>query len=279
MAVINEYSSDIEVILSHRYDNGADLWTTPDNRLIKGAPFSTLESVVYLLELGMEADNQLLQDAAKLILSTWQKDGRFKLSPQGAIYPCHTVHAAQVLCRMGYAEDARLQKTFRQLLDTQHTDGGWRCNKFSFGHGPETEFSNPLPTLNALDAFRFSNYFNNAPALVRAVDFLLEHWTVRKPIGPCHYGIGTLFLQIEYPFRSYNLFVYVYILSFYNRAREDKRFLEAFETLKSKMADGQIVVERIVPKLAGLSFCKKGKPSALATLRYQEIVKNLERSS
>ncbi len=279
MAVIGEYSSDVEAILSHRYDNGADLWTTPDKHLIKGAPFSTLESVAYLLELGIEADGPLLQEAAKLIFSTWHEDGRFKLSPQGAIYPCHTVHAAQVLCRMGYAEDARLQKTFRHLLDIQHTDGGWRCNKFSFGRGPETEFSNPLPTLNALNAFRLSNYFNNEPALDRAVDFLLEHWTVRKPIGPCHYGIGTLFMQIEYPFRSYNLFVYVYILSFYNRAREDKRFLEAFEALRSKMADGQIVVERVVPKLAGLSFCKKGKPSTLATMRYQEIVKNLERSS
>ena len=48
MAVEKRYASDVELILSHRYDNGADLWTTPDKRLIKGAPFSTLESVMYL---------------------------------------------------------------------------------------------------------------------------------------------------------------------------------------------------------------------------------------
>jgi hypothetical protein len=52
MAVEKRYSLDVEEILSHKYDNGADLWTTPDKRLIKGAPFSTLESVMYLLELG-----------------------------------------------------------------------------------------------------------------------------------------------------------------------------------------------------------------------------------
>lgn len=278
MAVDEQNSSDIEAILSHRYDNGADLWTTPDKRLLKGSPFSTLESVLILLELGMESTDPLLQEAAELIFSAWREDGRFKLSPQGAIYPCHTVHAAEVLCRMGYANDVRLQKTFEYLLDIQHTDGGWRCNKFSFGRGPETEFSNPFPTLTALNAFRFSNYLNNEPALDNAVDFLLEHWTIKKPIGPCHYGIGTLFMQVEYPFRNYNLFVYVYVLSFYNRAKEDKRFLEALEALKSKMVDGQIVVERAVPKLAGLSFCKKGKPSALATIRYHEINKNLGRS-
>jgi hypothetical protein len=110
------------------------------------------------------------------------------------------------------------------------------------------------------------------------VDFLLWHWTIRKPIGPCHYGIGKLFMQVEYPFHSYNLFIYVYVLSFYNRAKGDQRFLEALEALKSKMVDGQIIVERVVPKLAGFSFCQKGKPSTPATLRYQEIISNLGRS-
>ncbi|HHZ00344.1 MAG TPA: hypothetical protein GYA03_04535, partial [Tissierellia bacterium] len=123
------------------------LWTTPDKRLIKGAPFSTLESVIYLLELGMEPTEPILKEAAELIFSTWQEDGRFKLYPKGSIYPCQTIHAADVLCRMGYASDARLQKTFRHLLDIQQTDGGWKCNKFSFGRGPETEYSNPLAAL------------------------------------------------------------------------------------------------------------------------------------
>ncbi len=275
MAIDKQYLSDFEAILSHRHDNGADYWTTPDKRLIKGSPFSMLDCVLYLLELGMEPTEPLLKECADLIFSVWKEDGSFKLYPQGYIYPCQTANAANVLCHMGYAGDARLNKTFLHLLDTQYTDGGWRCNKFFFGRGPETEYSNPHPTLTALDAFRFSDYLNKEPALERAVDFLLEHWTIRKPIGPCHYGMGTLFMQVEYPFRNYNLFVYVYVLSFYDRAKEDRRFLEAFKALESKMVDGQIVVERNVPKLAKLSFCKKGEPSELATKRYHEILQNL----
>lgn len=277
MAVEEQYLSDVETILSHRYDQGADLWTTPDKRLLKGAPFSTLESVLFLLELGMEPHEPLLQEAAALIFDAWREDGRFKLYPQGGIYPCHTAHAASMLCHLGYAADERLQKTFRHLLASQYADGGWRCNKFSFGRGPETAYSNPFPTLTALNAFRFSDYLNREPALDQAVDFLLDHWTIRKPLGPCHYGIGTLFMQVEYPFRNYNLFIYVYVLSFYDRAKEDRRFLEALATLTSKMVDGQIVVERVVPKLANLTFCKKGQPSDLATKRYREILKNLQR--
>ncbi|KAB3531060.1 prenyltransferase [Alkaliphilus pronyensis] len=275
MAIDKQYLSDFQVILSHRYDNGADYWTTPDKRLIKGSPFSTLDCVSYLLELGMESTEPLLKDCADLIFSTWQEDGSFRLYPKGSIYPCHTAHAANVLCHMGYVYDARLQKTLKHLLDTQYIDGGWRCNKFSFGRGPETQYSNPFPTLNILNAFRFSDYLNKEAALERAVDFLLDHWTVRKPIGPCHYGMGTLFMQVEYPFRNYNLFCYVYVLSFYDRAKGDTRFLEALKALEAKMVNGQIVVERIVPKLAKFSFCKKGEPSSLATIRYHQILKNL----
>lgn len=275
MAIEKQYIKDADAIIAHRHDQGADYWTTPDKRLIKGAPFNTLECVLFLLELGMEPTEPLLHETAELIFSTWQGNGSFKLYPTGSVLPCQTAHAAKALCHMGYALDVRLQKTFQHLLDIQHTDGGWRCNKFSFGRGPETEYSNPLPTLNVLDAFRFSKYLNKEPALDNAVDFLLEHWTIRKPIGPCHYGIGTLFMQVEYPFRNYNLFIYVYVLSFYDRAKNDRRFLEALKTLESKMVNGQIVVERVVPKLAALSFCKKGEPSALGTKRYHEILRNL----
>ena len=275
MAVDRRYQNDVDIIMSHRHDGGADHWTTSDRRLLKGSPFSAYGSAMLLLELGMDPDEPALKEVADMFFDAWMEDGRFKLYPSGGVYPCQTAYAANLLCNMGYAENKRMQATFQHFLETQCADGGWRCNKFSFGRGPETEYSNPLPTLIALNAFRFSKYLNNESALDRAVDFLLAHWTIREPIGPCHYGIGTLFMQVEYPFSNYNLFIYVYVLSFYMRAREDNRFLEALKTLESKMKDGKIVVERIVPKLAGLDFCRKGEPSELGTKRYLEIKNNM----
>jgi len=275
MPIDKKYQSDVDIILSHRHDNGGDYWATPDKKLSKGSPFSTYCCALILLELGMEPTDPILTKVAELFFEIWREDGRFKLYPSGAIYPCHTAYVASLLCRMGHVADERIQTTLRHFLDTPYTDGGWRCKKFSFGRGPETEYSNPLPTLNVLDAFRFSHYLNNEPALDKAVDFLLEHWTIKTPIGPCQYGIGTRFMQVEYPFLGYNLFLYVYVLSFYNRAKGDVRFLEALKALEGKMVNGQIVVERIVPKLAKLDFCKKGQPSELATRRYNEIIANL----
>jgi len=275
MATDKKYQSDIDIILSHRYDLGADYWTTPDKRLGKGGVFSAYSSALMLLQLGIEPTDPIMKEVAELFFSIWRADGRFKLYPSGGIYPCHTAYVANLLCQIGYVADERLQTTLQHFLDTPYTDGGWRCKKFSFGRGPETDYSNPLPTLNILNAFRFSDYLNKEPKLDKAVDFLLEHWTIKKPIGPCQYGIGTLFMQIEVPFDGYNILNYVYILSFYNRAKKDKRFLEALKMLESKMINGQIIIERVVPKLAKLDFCKKGKPSELATKRYHEILANI----
>jgi hypothetical protein len=278
MPVSEQYQSDVELILAKRHENGWDYWATPDRRLLKGSPFSTLDCAFMLAELGMDHTEPVLNGTTNLILDSWREDGRFKLSPQGAIYPCQTIHAARTLCHLGYASDSRLMRTFEYLLEIQHNDGGWRCNKFSFGRGPETEFSNPGPTLLALDAFGFTEALNKNVSLDKAAEFLLDHWETRLPLGPCHYGIGSLFMQVAFPFFTYNLFFYVYVLSFYDRAKNDRRFLDALGVLETRLVNGRIVVERPNQKLAGLAFCKKGEPGDLATERYHEILKNIGRN-
>jgi hypothetical protein len=269
-----DYQSDIDAILSHRYDNGADLWATPDKRIGKGSCFSTLGSALMLTELEA-TDIPVMKETAELILSLWREDGRFQLAPKGAIYPFHTTGAARVLYRMEYAGEHRLLITFEQLLNIQYHDGGWRCNTYKFGRGPKTEYSNPWTTLATLDAFRFPHFLNKEPKLDKAVEFLLDHWVIGKLIGPCLYGMGTLFMKVEFPFFRYNLFYYIYVLSFYDRAKKDNRFLEALTILKSKMVDSKIIVANPNAKLANFSFCKKGEPSDIATERYHEIVNNL----
>ena len=273
-----KHTSDVEAVLARRHDNGADFWASADGRLAVGEPFSTLTSLLVLHELKVARTHEAIRGALQLIRGARRDDGRYRLAPGGALYPCSTAAAARVLCRFGQARDHGLQQTLAHLLETQHDDGGWRCRKFSYGRGPETEFSNPGVTLFVLDVFRFTDHLNANPALDRAVDSLLHHWVVRRPMGPCHFGIGTLFMQVEFPFLRYNLFSYVYILSFYNRARDDPRYLEALRVLESKLdARGRVVVERPNRRLADLSFCAAGRPSALATARYREVVKRLER--
>jgi hypothetical protein len=272
------HRSDINLVLEKRHDNGGNFWESEDGRLAVGSPFSTLESLQILHELGVDPQHEAVAGAIDLILDAWREDGRYRLAPSGTLYPCHTSNTARILNRFGYTEDGKVQRTLAHLLELQHDDGGWRCTKFAFGRGPETEFSNPGVTLFVLDAFRFTQDLNSNKQLDAAVDSLLDHWTVRKPIGPCHFGMGTLFMQIEFPFLRYNLFSYVYVLSFYKRAIRDPRFQEALKALRQKLDDSsRMVIERPHRKLADFRAFAKGLPSDPATARYREIEDNVSR--
>ena len=82
-------------------------------------------------------------------------------------------------------------------------------------------------------------------------------------------------MQVEYPFFRYNLFFYVYVLSFYEAAKKSPKFRQALRGLEAKLIDGQVVVENPHRGLARLSFCRKGGRSRLATRRYREILRNV----
>jgi len=87
------YQKDIEIILSHRYDNGDDLWTTEDKKLLKGAPFTTLESVNFLLELGVSPEDEIMKRVATLILSVYKEDGlKYHLQEESILVILHLLY-------------------------------------------------------------------------------------------------------------------------------------------------------------------------------------------
>ncbi len=271
------YGADIRAILGRRHDNGADFWATPDGRIYMGNPFSTLSCLGMLHELRVDAAHEAVAGGLELILEAARDDGRIRLAPKAPLYPCYTAEAARMLCRFGMTDHSVTQRTVEYLLGAAQGSGGWRCSFTRFGRGPETEFANPGATLYALDVLRhYDEYRAGNETAERAVEFLLEHWRIRKPIGPCHWGIGSLFLQVEYPFLRYNLFYWLYVLSFFDRARHDPRYREALATLEAGLDEhGAVIVQRPHRGLKGLQFCAKGEPSIPATLRLNEIRQNL----
>lgn len=268
-------TKDIQTILGFKDQFDFNYWTTSDYRLLKGSPLNLTQAPLYLLDLGVKQDDPIIKSCADILFSVQREDGRFKMYPKGGIYPCQSAIALHSLCAMGYGNDKRLQKSFSYFLSNQEADGGWKCNKYSFGRGPETDYSTPLTTLTVLHAFIYNTTYSEYKQLDDAVEFLLKHWEIKQPISPCHYGIGKLFMEVEYPIGDYNLFTYVYVLSFYKKARSDYRFLEALSKLQDKLVDGKIVVERNSRKLSNLHLCKKGQVSEYATNKYNKIIENM----
>jgi len=274
---VSNVDSDIEMVLSKRYDNGADFWGTPDGRIYVGNPFSTITSLSLLHELRLNADHEAVAGGLELILSAIRDDGRIRVAPKAPLYPCYTAEALRTVCRYGLAVHPSVRRCLDYLLSAAHSDGGWRCTFSRFGKGPETACASPGATLYALDALRFLPPSpERSEATDEAVDFLLTHWTTRGRIGPCHHGMGDRFFQVEYPFIRYNLFYYVYVLSFYERSLVDPRFTAALSVLRSRLnVELEIVVEQPHRRLRRLSFCAPGRPSQLATARYHEILENV----
>lgn len=272
------FESDIKKILSHRHDNGGDFWATSDGRIYKGNPFSTIGSLGILYELGVDREHEAVQGGLNLILKAIREDGRIRVAPKAPMYPCYTAEAARMLCRFGLAGSEEIQPVIEYFLANPYEKGGWRCSFSRFGKGPETEYANPGATLYVLDVFRFYPKYRQGNSIVdSAIEFLLSHWKIKKPLGPCHWGIGSTFMQVEYPFIRYNLFYYTYILSFFEKARKDFRLREVLEVLQSKLTtDEQVIVENPHRNLRKLKFCAKGEPSERATLRYCEILDNIK---
>lgn len=274
----NERERDLHVVLARRHDQGADFWATPDGRIYVGNPFSTISSLGILHELGLDRDHEAVQGGIELLLSAIREDGCIRIAPKAPMYPCYTAEAVRMLCRFGLADTPDVTRVLNYLTESEHDSGGWRCSFSRFGKGPETTCASPGATLYALDALRFAASTSEPSAATdRAVEFLLQHWDTRTRIGPCHHGIGKRFLRVEFPFIRYNLFYYVYVLSFYEHARGDGRFLAALSVLRDHL-DGEerMVVDHPHRGLRGLTFCAKGKPSTLATRRFREICDNLE---
>jgi hypothetical protein len=279
MMIMNTYKSDIDILISKQLINGGEYWTTSDGAIGKGGPFSTLEVCNLLIDLGVPGDSKIMKDIAIKIFENWMPDGRIRTYTKGSVYPCQTANAARILSKLGHIDDERLMKTIQYFFKIQEEDGGWRCNTYKYGRGPETEYSNPGTTLTVLEVFTYYKNFNYDERLNKAVDFLLKHWEIKKPLGPCHFGIGTLFMKVEYPLTRYNILNYLFVLSYYRQAIDDYRFIQAYDILRSKLNDNMIVIENSNKKIIDLKSCQIDGKSELGTLYLRKIEENIKKYS
>lgn len=273
--------TDIQTIFDRQYENGGQFWSRDDGNIHAPNGSSTIDTLSVLGEIGLSIkDNPLISKAVDFVFTYQASEGSFKYSLTSSKLPCLTALIIAAFGRLGIAADTRIKKSYKWLLNTQWNDGGWRCATVKLGKSPLTDASNPGTTLYVLDAFRFrNNTSKEIEKLSMGVDFLLQHWEVRQPIGPCEFGIGSRFLQIEYPFLRYNIFYYVYVLSFYDKAINDKRFQDAYSFLASKVNNGKLVPENPHRAWQKFDFAKKGQVSNVATNRWIEIEMNLKKNS
>jgi len=274
----SSYMSDVQSIFERKNQNGGEFWSRIDGDIHAPHGYSTIDTLTVLGELGVTAkDNNIISKAIEFVFTYQARDGCFKYSKKSSKLPCMTARILSAIGRLDSHYHERAEKSYQQLLESQWSDGGWRCNTVKIGKTAQSDASNPSTTLYVLDAFRFrNNSVKDNRQLEKGVDFLLQHWVSRKPNGPCNFGIGSRFLQIEYPFLRYNIFYFVYVLSFYANACKDHRFLEAYEHLANKTVNNELFPENPHSAWKEFDFATKQKVSVLGTKRWLEIISNIK---
>lgn len=256
--------------------NGGTCWDRQDESIYNPIGFSTIDFLSIIGDLDCQIENDITIESGiqKTIKYYDKKTCLFRFSPTSSKLPYVTAKILVFLQKHRYHFE-EMENCYQYFLKTQKNDGGWRCAVVKIGKSPETDASNPGTTLYVLDAFRYRK--NSAEVLTKlnkGVDFLLDHWNTRKPLGPCGFGIGTTFMKTEYPFYRYNIFYYTYVLSFYPCACQDKRFLEVMEILRKKKTSTGIKIEKPHKNWKAILF-EGTNECEISNGKYLEIENNL----
>ncbi|MBN2736315.1 MAG: hypothetical protein JXR70_04995 [Spirochaetales bacterium] len=259
--------------------NGGTVWDRKDGSVYNPIGFSTIEILNVFADLKIDyKDENILNEALKKLISYYDiKTRLFKFADKSAKLPCITAKILSVLSKFNYPFSEK-ESCYQYFFDSQQEDGGWRCATVKIGKSPETDASNPGTTLYVLDSLRYrKNTKNEMEQLEKGVEFLLDHWVIKKPLGPCKFGIGSTFMKTEYPFIRYNIFFYSYVLSFYPKALKDKRFQQVLNELMKYETQTGIIINNPHKSWKKILY-QDSQECELANNKYVELKQNISKS-
>jgi hypothetical protein len=139
--------------------------------------------LVSLVELAVPPGEPRAVRAAETVLDWLTSDGHRRriASIDGLVRRCGSQegNALAVCCRLGLAEDARVELLARSLIEWQWPDGGWNCDKRATGY--RSSFNESLPPMWGLHEYAKATGDEDARAAARrTAELLLEHRLFRS---------------------------------------------------------------------------------------------------
>lgn len=134
--------------------------------------------LVSLVELGLEHPEPRALAAVEQVLGWLGSDAhrRSIKTIDGLTRRCASQegNALAVCCRLGLADDPRVERLAVSLIECQWPDGGWNCDKRATGY--RSSFNESLPPMWGLhEYFRATGDAAARDAALRTAELLLEH--------------------------------------------------------------------------------------------------------
>lgn len=232
-----------------------------------------------LADFGFKKDNKKIACAGEYVFSTQHSKGSFGCAPPHKPYDCYTGILTESLAKLGYTEDARLNKAYDWLIQRQRRDGGFWCKDTGQPGGPrELEPSCAFASLFVLGALAVNPELKNNKITKKTGEFLLKCWENRGKIKYAGHDsqIGKGWEKLKYPFTDYRILKYLDILSQFDFVKNDPRMIAMIDLLFAKQDKaGRFYAESIHKVWSGFDFGQKEIPSRWITLIVYRIVKRL----
>jgi hypothetical protein len=123
---------------------------------------------------------------------------------------------------------------------------------------------------------QFDDWKNSKEAHIGA-KCLLDLWERSREVHPYMFYMGTDFRKIKAPFVWYDILHVLEVLSQFNWLKDDSKFHEMVEIVKSKADDsGRFTSESVWMAWKGWDFGQKKHPSHWLTFLVRRMLKRIE---
>jgi hypothetical protein len=255
-------------------------------------PFHKL---TFIADLGLVAPDPGVDLIIARILEHQSAEGPFELPMnipahyggtghnQWAWALCDAPLIVYALVKFGLENEPVVQMAIKYLAGLVR-DNGWPCvvsKELGKFRGPgRKEDPCPFATLAMLKACSEIEALRDSPACHIGADTLLALWIESMTRNPYMFYMGTDFRKLKVPFVWYDIMHVLDVLSRFSWLKEDARFLDMLEILKSKAdRQGRFTLDSIWTAWKSWEFGQKKEPSRWLTLLAWRIIGRVETAS
>ena len=255
-------------------------------------PFHKL---TFIADLGLVASDPGVDVIVARILEHQAVEGPFELPmnipehyggtghDQWAWALCDAPLIVYALVKFGLENEPVVQAAIKYLTGLVR-DNGWPCvvsKELGKFRGPgRKDDPCPFATLAMLKTLSEIEALRDSPACHTGADALLALWSESTTRHPYMFYMGTDFRKLKVPFVWYDLMHVLDVLSRFSWLKEDPRFLDMLDMLKSKAdRQGRFTLDSIWTAWKSWEFGQKKEPSRWLTLLAWRIIGRVETAS
>jgi hypothetical protein len=247
--------------------------------------------LTFLADLGITKEDVEISNVVHTMMNHQSVEGLFQLSTN---IPVHFGGTGQdlwawALCdaplqlyavkKMKLMEDVEIQRGMDYLISLAR-ENGWPCTvskELGKFRGPGRK-DDPCPYVNLIMLKLLAQFdaLKNSKEAQSGVESLLHLWETSQEQHPYMFFMGSDFRKLKAPFVWYDLLHVVEVLSYFEKAVKDPRFLEMVALIHSKAnAEGLYTPESVWTVWKGCEFAQKKIPSAWLTFLIYRMDKRI----